>query len=313
MRKFIRDHPAAKDEHLTTSQLNSKFVKPETEGTSKSFIHQYADLRDETTGVPLVSTATVFVSHAWRYSFYDVVVDVMEQYAKQFPNAYFWFDLFINNQNEISTKDFDWFSQTFRNSVREIGQVLLVFSPWDDPMPIKRAWCLFEIHNALQETKVGLSIHLPEGEVQQLRAGVMKGADSIVQVLSEIQAEKAEAKTESDKNMIFDVIKNSEGGFLDVNKRVKNELRGWNTKQLKTLADQEPENHLLLGKIGGVFDAFGNLDEALAFYFNALEIQQKEDKDKAETGKDMVSTYYNNNTEFKEIARTGTAYGAVYA
>ena len=36
------------------------------------------DLKDETAGVPLVSTATVFVCHAWRYAFYNVVVDVME-------------------------------------------------------------------------------------------------------------------------------------------------------------------------------------------------------------------------------------------
>ena len=61
--------------------------------------------------------ATVFVSHAWRYSFYDIVVDVMEQYAGEFPDAYFWFDLYTNNQNGMSTKDFECFSSTFRNSL----------------------------------------------------------------------------------------------------------------------------------------------------------------------------------------------------
>ena len=72
------------------------------------------------------------MSHAWRYSFYDVVVDVMEQYAREFPDAYFWFDLFTNNQNEVSNKDFDWFCTTFRNGVRDIGQVLLALSPWNE-------------------------------------------------------------------------------------------------------------------------------------------------------------------------------------
>ena len=115
IQKFIQDHPPVKIDHLTTSEINSEFVKPETKGTSRSYIQKYISLQDETSGVPLVSAATVFVSHAWRYSFYDVVVDVMEQYASQHPDPYFWFDLFTNNQNEVSTKDFDWFCTTFRN------------------------------------------------------------------------------------------------------------------------------------------------------------------------------------------------------
>ena len=151
IRKFIEDHPQAITDHLTTSQLNKAFVKAETEGTGHPYIEKYRTLKDADTGVPFVSTATVFVSHAWRYSFYDVVVDVMEQYAVDHPHAYFWFDLFTNNQNEIANKDFDWFATTFRDGVKDIGEVLLVLSPWDNPQPICRAWCLFEIHNALED------------------------------------------------------------------------------------------------------------------------------------------------------------------
>ena len=149
--KFINDHPIAKTENLTTSEINSNFVKPETKGTNQSYSWKYVDLKDETTGVPLVSTATVFVSHAWRYAFCDVGGDVMEQYAIKYPDTYVWFDLFMNDQSEMDIKDFDWFSSIFKNIIRDIGQVLLVLSPWDDPMPIKRECCLFQIHNALQQ------------------------------------------------------------------------------------------------------------------------------------------------------------------
>ena len=44
------------------------FVKPETKDTNYPYtcIQKYMDLQDESTGIPLVSTATVFVSHARR-------------------------------------------------------------------------------------------------------------------------------------------------------------------------------------------------------------------------------------------------------
>ena len=82
IRRFIKDHPRAKAEHLTTSQLNSAAVKPESFCSGNPYIPKYLDLCDSKTGKPLVAPATVFVSHAWRYSFYDVVVDAMEQHAK---------------------------------------------------------------------------------------------------------------------------------------------------------------------------------------------------------------------------------------
>lgn len=134
----------------------------------------YTGLRDEESGAPLVFSATVVVSHAWRYALYAVVVDVMEQYASKNPDAYFWFDLFTNNQNELASKDLDWFCSTFRDRIVDIGQVLLVLSPWNDPMPIKRAWCLFEIYNALEASGVKTSINLPLSEVTEVRLGVIK-------------------------------------------------------------------------------------------------------------------------------------------
>ena len=178
IRKFIKEHPKVKTEILTTSKINSEFGKPENMGASHPYLQKYKNSNDEAMGVPLVSKATVFVSHAWRYSFYDVVVNVMEQYADKFPNAYFGFDLFTNDQNEISTKDFDWFSFTFRSSIRQIGQALLVHLPWNDPIPIKRAWCLFEIHNALQHSEVDLTINLPANVSSNYDPMLLKIADA---------------------------------------------------------------------------------------------------------------------------------------
>ena len=81
IRHFIDEHSDIKINGLTTSEINRKIVKPKTLDTNQPFIHRYIGLSDPNTGAPYISSATVFVSHAWRYIFYDVVVAVMEQYA----------------------------------------------------------------------------------------------------------------------------------------------------------------------------------------------------------------------------------------
>ena len=92
----------------------------------------------------------------------------------------------MNDQNEMGSKDFDWFSSTIQNSVRDIRQVLLVLSPWDDPMPIKRKWGLFQIHNALQRAGANLFMYVSLREVEELRSGVIEGSKFVIQALSDI-------------------------------------------------------------------------------------------------------------------------------
>ena len=113
IRIFIRDNSLADStEYRTTSQINRGVVKPQTIDSGEPFIDKYIGELDSD-GKPLVAEATVFVSHAWRYDFYNVVVDAMEEYAEKNPSAYFWFDLFTNNQNVVSSKGFEWFSSRF--------------------------------------------------------------------------------------------------------------------------------------------------------------------------------------------------------
>lgn len=101
IRKFLADHPNVVKESLTTSGTNRAVIKPESLGTNKLYINLYKGQTGEN-GVPLVAPATVFVSHAWRYSFTDTIADPMEQHAAKDPNAYFWFELFTNDQNAIA-------------------------------------------------------------------------------------------------------------------------------------------------------------------------------------------------------------------
>lgn len=256
IRKFLTDHPEVTANNLTTSQTNKAVVKPESLGTNKPYIDKYTGQTNEL-GWPCVAPATVFVSHAWKYPFSSTVADVMEQYEETKRNSYFWFDLFTNDQNAVASKDFDWFSNTFKGSIREIGQVLLVLYPWNDPIPIRRAWCLFEISSSIQERNVGLAMHLPRSEVQAMSANVVDDSKCLLQALSDIQAQKAEATSLADRDMIFDVIRQSEGGFGTVNEQVKKGLRNWYMDQLRRLHIDSPDNHELLLAVAKVANDFG--------------------------------------------------------
>ena len=127
----------------------------------------------------------------------------------------------------------------------EIGQpvgmttVLLVMAPWNDPIPVKRGWCLFEIASTLDMAAAGvkLIVKLPAAERAGLVAGVRKDANCILQCMADIQAEKAEAFSPEELEMIFQVIRKAAGGFAHVNQVVKKFLREW---YLATLTGLQP-------------------------------------------------------------------------
>ena len=244
---------------------------------------------DHSTKIPLTAPATVFVSHAWRYNFYSVVVDVMEQFAAEHPDAYFWFDLFTNDQNDVSEKDFEWFCKKFRGSIKKIGHLLLVLSPWDKPIPIGRSWCLYEIHSALRDPEhIAFSVTLPGSEVKKLKTAVTKDSKCIVKALTCIRAEEAEAREDSENISIIQAIESVVGLFGNVNLLVKNGLRKWYVNQLQLALQQEPENHGLLMNAANVMRDFGFLDEAMTQYTRSLALHI------ADENKVAVATCYNN-------------------
>ena len=290
IQKFIKDHPNIQKHSLTTSQISKDIVKPETKGTASCYLRKYANRSDRSTGKPYTAPATVFVSHAWQYSFSAVVADVLERFADENPDSYFWFDLFSNDQNDMWQRDFEWFCTTFSSSITEIGHFLLVLSPWDNPIPITRSWCLFEIYTALHNPNVRFSVSLPKNEVVELKSSVMDDSKCLVQALALIQAENGNAKHQSDKETIDKSIQSGDGGFTKVNIQIKNGLRKWYVAQLLQLTDEEPTNHQLIINSANVMREFGFLETAMSLYEKALNIRIEN----SEKMHDVIATCYNN-------------------
>ena len=58
-------------------------------------------------------------------------------------------------------------------------------------------------------------------------AEITTDSTCLIQALSDIQAENAQAALNSDREMIFRVIVESDGGLFHVSQNVKKGLRGW--------------------------------------------------------------------------------------
>jgi hypothetical protein len=79
-----------------------------------------------------VGTATHFVSHAWSYTFADVV-DALEAALPTLENKdpCFWFDCICVNQHTSATLSQEWWSTTFLGAIQRFNHTLFVLIPWN--------------------------------------------------------------------------------------------------------------------------------------------------------------------------------------
>ncbi len=105
-----------------------------------------------------------------------------------YPTAYFaseedviiWFDIFSNNQHITASLEFEWWSETFKNAIRSFGPTVMVLAPWNDPLPLLRGWCIWELYCTIEGEKIWWKVKVSCQEVsnssrQAVDAGVSVG------------------------------------------------------------------------------------------------------------------------------------------
>ena len=125
---------------LTTTEINDIYQKKITDQHKISFCDYLSYLEH-----PAVGEATVFISHAWKYKFVDVI-EALQFHFKDQPDVIIWFDLFSNNQHIAVDLDFAWWCGTFKSAIQKFGYTVMVLSPWSNPIPLTRAWCIWELY-----------------------------------------------------------------------------------------------------------------------------------------------------------------------
>lgn len=211
----------------------------------------------------------------------------MLEYAEEHPDVVFWFDLFANCQHEDGqeVRPQEWWSNRFRSSIREIGTMLLILTPWNDPVPLSRAWCLWEILCAVEEANVELKIKLSTRQSEEFKQAVVsRGAQAVIETMVQVDAEKAEAFLQADKEMIFKCVQESPGGFQNLNSLVKDQMRAWFLKETielaegvmkKPLEESNDEDVQFLVSSARVASGLGHSDRSLEYSRRALQMTER--------------------------------------
>ena len=260
----------------TTADVCNDHLKPATEKSQSSL----CDLLRHMTHDAYGEKAAVFVSHAWRYEFLDVV-DALLHHFRDKEDAVIWFDLFSNNQHKATSLEYEWWENTFKSAIADFQHTVMVLSPWHDPIPYTRAWCIFEAYCSAS-TNCKFEIAMSEKEQDQFLQDVADvNNDAINCMLATIDARKSECHVAEDKERIFAVIEQSIG-FNKINSLVFEQFRDWviavarndlDTK-LETLGDSHEDTLSSRSSLARLYDNQGKYEEAQSLYEACWEIRR---------------------------------------
>eukprot|EP01038_Epipyxis_sp_PR26KG_P014216 gene14216-19075_t len=171
--------------------------------------------------------STIFVSFAYSNNFIELVEALnlfLSSHSDQFPkdSTYLWFDLFVNDQWHALEKNFEWWATTFKEAVVEIGNTVCVLSPWNKPVLLERAWCLYEI-----SCSNNLFIALSKLQWIDFKNTLLEDNRSIMSSLSKIDLENSSCFISDEKESIFREVREHDGGFSGFNNKVVSLLRNW--------------------------------------------------------------------------------------
>lgn len=219
----------------TTTHVNIFIVKPDTLSSECCYAKKL--LKEDKNASELVGIPNLFLSHAWRYSFHTLMsaLDTHFENKTQAEKdaARVWNDIFVEDQCNVDSKPKDYFFTAFLNAVGAIGHTLLVLDPWNAPIPFERSWCVWEIYSTIAtEGKLHVALS-PDGR-KEFWKNLVSNFHVIVNVISSIDAQQAEAFCKEDKKRIDDTIRNSVG-FLRVNQLISDEMRIWLANSGKAL------------------------------------------------------------------------------
>jgi tetratricopeptide (TPR) repeat protein len=208
----------------TTTQVCEEFVKPVTKEFKSSFC-ELLSYRNS----PEVAVATVFISHAWKYQFLDVLDAIVEYFTKveaDFESVILWFDLFCNNQHKAVEFDFHWWCNTFLSAIREINHTVMIFAPWNDPIPLTRAWCVWELYCTIS-TDSKFSVALSQEQQNLFLKDIWQHPDQVIKrMLATIDSKNSSAFISADQERIHEVVR-STIGFSALNGLIFEKMGEW--------------------------------------------------------------------------------------
>ncbi|KAF0697588.1 Aste57867_11736 [Aphanomyces stellatus] len=261
---------------LTTEQVCRQFVIPFTKSTTLSLVDHVE--RFVFNGNLYVQPAAWFVSHAWSYVFLDVV-DALDHFMDEHnltnekDTVGLWFCTFNNNQHKAREQSFLHWYTTFKTALIAIGNVVMVFSPWNNPTALTRSWCVCEVFVAT-ESNARFEVAMTRHEKETFLQHVKKEGDIMGHMLGKINTAKSMTTFPSDREFIFKIIEQGPG-FQKLDRTVFATLETWVVQTLDTqiaLAPTADEHVEWLCVKGDLFHLKGAYADAEAVFQSAVAI-----------------------------------------
>lgn len=227
-------------------------------------------------GRPLFAPVTTFISHAWKGTFsslndsVDRLSNIHNESGMLTIPAYF-LDIFVVNQHTPPWRELPSVGMdvALRQPIELSHKTLLVMSPFEDPVPLKRAWCIYEICNT-KRLGASLDITMPAEEHARFIAALTKGEFDFNDWVSNIDIEAAGAFDPADKEMIMALVQASPGAAAGLNRTVVRALCEWLGQQgklaLESLPEKEQGTSKLIKNLANVLWRQGNPEEAESLY-----------------------------------------------
>jgi len=237
LKELILQPETQGDEQTYFEHIERVFAKAEDDEKDDEEREKIAKLRDETIG-----PVNIFVSHAWRYRFGDVVRAIKqwqedwekeEKYKPHQPFRYFLDYVAVNQHNPMP--DLANLEKVIKNS----KILLAMISPYDDPTTLTRSWCTLEMAFAnSHHTQVHITF-LP-GQVEKFKKQFRdRNTWNIIRrKFEDVDVRKATAYMPKDREQIEAKIAMM-GGHDEINKMVKREIKKGLISIAKDFAKEE--------------------------------------------------------------------------
>lgn len=296
---LLAEHGGAIAEDATTSDVCHALIKPLTvpagwadeyeliDATKRWYTHRY---REQATGAAqdaappgtrsycellLASAATaayvgrptIFLSHAWMFRFRNVVAALrafVDGLPPGAPPTFVWFDCFSIDEHATQTMPQEWWGSTFREAIALIGHTVMMLSPWDAPVPLARAWCLWELF-CTAEQGVEFSVCLGPEEQRAFEAAILEKHDVLFDVFESIDVARSEAGSEADRAMILGAVEATVGGSARLNGLAFERMREWVVGTVRRLAAAAPSGEggwKTKGQVANLFSVLRMTGEA---------------------------------------------------
>ena len=261
-------------EGQTTSHVKRSIIVPLTAASKLSLC---AQMQQE--GDARVQTATWFVSHPWQIMFLDLV-RALESFFADKAGAIIWLDLLSTSQHATFDKPPEWWQETFCSAIGRMGQMVMVMTPWDNPICLSRAWCLIELH-ACRSSGSRLGVALPPSERSRFIAEIVAKSKAYYDMLGRVNTAKSECSRETDKQRIFAAVEALEGGFAGLDRGVLHSMTEWLERQLQdevadaVAAGRVDDECKMMCALGGLLNEKGEYDRAFTLFEESLLKRQR--------------------------------------